>query len=330
MAIVTRRYSFVGPSNGSLGDFVGALAAQSAIFPVEVVDINIDDAIDGATDGLDEYMALIGWVFDPFAVPGGPLASEITPTSIDVGDTTVIGVGDEAARADHQHALPAPAAPQNVTKAAASAGASTKVAREDHKHDVTTAVVVSTGTANAEGVATSLSRSDHVHRTGLEVDDEGVSVGARPKINFIGAGVTAVDNPGADRVDVTIPGGGGGSVSVTQATATATTTITSTTGIQINSMSIVAPSAGDYLIQFSASGNIEANDHNFFYSIYVNGVEKTASIRKTHEVDASGFSSHVLATGVLAGQVIEVKGKNDQTSVNSYVYQRVLTAMKVA
>lgn len=45
---------------------------------------------------------------------------------------------------------------------------------------------------------------------GVTVQDEGAAVGSRPIINFIGAGVSAVDNPGNNRIDVTIPGGLGG------------------------------------------------------------------------------------------------------------------------
>lgn len=40
----------------------------------------------------------------------------------------------------------------------------------------------------------------------LAVYDEAVLAGTRAKLNFIGAGVVAVDNPGQLRVDVTIPG----------------------------------------------------------------------------------------------------------------------------
>lgn len=39
--------------------------------------------------------------------------------------------------------------------------------------------------------------------------DEGSLLGKRAGINFSGAGVSAVDNPGSDRIDVTIAGGGG-------------------------------------------------------------------------------------------------------------------------
>lgn len=36
--------------------------------------------------------------------------------------------------------------------------------------------------------------------------EEGSTVGTRAKVNFVGSGVTAVDNPGQNRVDVTIAG----------------------------------------------------------------------------------------------------------------------------
>jgi hypothetical protein len=42
------------------------------------------------------------------------------------------------------------------------------------------------------------------------VEDEGLVVGTRPILNFIGASVTAVDNPGLNRVDVTIVAAGTG------------------------------------------------------------------------------------------------------------------------
>lgn len=56
-------------------------------------------------------------------------------------------------------------APVDVTKAAAAVGASAEAARQDHKHDITTAVPGTIGEGNtpAEGTATSLTRSDHVH-----------------------------------------------------------------------------------------------------------------------------------------------------------------------
>lgn len=57
--------------------------------------------------------------------------------------------------------------PVDVTKAAASAGASSEAARQDHKHDISTAAAVElTDSTNAEGAATSLARSNHTHAHG--------------------------------------------------------------------------------------------------------------------------------------------------------------------
>ena len=42
----------------------------------------------------------------------------------------------------------------------------------------------------------------------LQIQDEGVSLPRQPKLNFIGPGVTAAEDAGNDRINVTIPGGG--------------------------------------------------------------------------------------------------------------------------
>ncbi len=100
----------------------------------------------------------------PNPIQAKQIATGVNPTQIDVGDAAAEGTSESVARADHVHALPAPAAPADVDKSAASAGVSTNVARQDHKHDVSTASAVAVGAANAEGVATSLARSDHTHQ----------------------------------------------------------------------------------------------------------------------------------------------------------------------
>jgi len=95
------------------------------------------------------------------------VATGAATVQIDIGDSAAEGVSSNLAREDHQHALPAPAAPADVTKAAASAGAATTVARADHKHDVSTASAIElTDSTNSEGTATSLARSDHTHAHG--------------------------------------------------------------------------------------------------------------------------------------------------------------------
>jgi hypothetical protein len=60
---------------------------------------------------------------------------------------------------------PADQTPQDVTKESAAIGTSGDFAREDHKHDVSTATsgAATPGDTASEGIATSLARSDHQH-----------------------------------------------------------------------------------------------------------------------------------------------------------------------
>lgn len=62
--------------------------------------------------------------------------------------------------------------------------------------------------ANAEGTSQALARADHAHALQVPVQDDGVAVGSRPKLNFLGAGVTVSDDVPGDRINVDIPGGG--------------------------------------------------------------------------------------------------------------------------
>jgi len=71
--------------------------------------------------------------------------------------------------------------PVNVTKAAAVVGVGTTAARDDHKHDATTATAgaVAIGDAAAEGSATSLARSDHAHSLAAPAAPADVTKAAR-------------------------------------------------------------------------------------------------------------------------------------------------------
>lgn len=58
-------------------------------------------------------------------------------------------------------------APPDVDRTAAAVGTSSRAAREDHKHDVSTAAPTATGVATASGAgsASTLARSDHTHQS---------------------------------------------------------------------------------------------------------------------------------------------------------------------
>ncbi|MGH9811523.1 MAG: hypothetical protein ACRD4T_00155 [Candidatus Acidiferrales bacterium] len=115
--------------------------------------------------------------------------------AVAIGNAAAEGTATSLARSDHVHAVTAPAAPADVTKAAASAGAATTFARADHKHDISTAVVATVGTANAEGSATSVARSDHVHNHGNQTTPAHHAVATTADNGFMSAAdKTKLDN----------------------------------------------------------------------------------------------------------------------------------------
>jgi len=75
MAMVTRRYRFVGPSSEDLLRILGASANRTADFPLSIIDVSIDDSVDGAPESLDQYMASRGWLYSPLSAPAVVVAS---------------------------------------------------------------------------------------------------------------------------------------------------------------------------------------------------------------------------------------------------------------
>jgi hypothetical protein len=72
MALVTRRYRKISTTDANAQAFVAPSAAVVAQY-VNSIDLQVDDAVGGTTDSLDEYMDMLGYVYDPTAA--GPLPS---------------------------------------------------------------------------------------------------------------------------------------------------------------------------------------------------------------------------------------------------------------
>jgi len=94
-------------------------------------------------------------------------------------------------------------APVDVTKAAAAVGSSAEAARQDHKHDITTAAPGTIGESDTptEGTATSLSRSDHVHGSPASYAPSAHLLGAHTtdtlaNLNLVVTGATLDDSTG--------------------------------------------------------------------------------------------------------------------------------------
>lgn len=90
-----------------------------------------------------------------------------TPVAIQAGDTQSGGVANTIARNDHRHAVSTAAPIANLTASTSNAaGSAATLARSDHSHAITTAAPAANLTAittNALGSAASLARSDHSH-----------------------------------------------------------------------------------------------------------------------------------------------------------------------
>lgn len=69
MSTVTRRYKLAGPQADCLTAHVGNEAAPKAHYLGTIVDVELNDAVGGATDCLDEFMCEHGYVFDDAAKP---------------------------------------------------------------------------------------------------------------------------------------------------------------------------------------------------------------------------------------------------------------------
>lgn len=179
-----------------------ASVSAGSIGPTQVWDITAPTT---SKDDLDYYMSSRGWTFDstdPADTPAEQSAGDqdhgdLTGLGDDDhsqyhnntrGDVRyyqktdwsnkaqldLVSDGDHDVRSDNPHSVTAAqagaavvtsTAPVNVTKATAAVGTSGEAARQDHKHDITTAIAAAQvpGDSAIEGSASSLARSDHKH-----------------------------------------------------------------------------------------------------------------------------------------------------------------------
>ena len=163
--------------------------------------------------------------------------------------------------------------PLDVDTDPADPGVSMEGSRADHKHDVVTAVPVAVnGPFNVEGVGLGLARSDHHHRLELDVSDEGTLEGSRPEINFVGVGVTAVDDAGNDRVNITIPGDADGGANVSRTDYDAANVQTSGSAWLASGVVVTVPVAGRYWAIFEAEGMNQSGSGVLEIGISINSI----------------------------------------------------------
>jgi hypothetical protein len=253
------------------------------------------------------------------------------------GPTNSVGTATEGSRGDHQHRLEVMVEDEGAAAGARpilnflGAGVTAVDNPGGDKVDITIPgaaphdcedclsdgnPITVTGPANTPGVAPLGSRADHQHRLGLLVDDEGVVVGpGRPEINFIGMGVGAVDNPGLDRVDVTIPGNvtdgavvkrslyKGDTVQVTAMAPGPTPFVDGMSG-----GSVAVPIDGDYLVIFEGEGDNQSASGALEIGISKNSlvavVADSSRLSKGAAADTRAIVTSVQLPGCIAGDLV--------------------------
>jgi hypothetical protein len=180
-----------------------------------------------------------------------------------------------------------------------------EVFRADIDNIDTAPPVTVRGANNLLGASTELARAEHVHRLELQVEDEGALEGARPTINFVGVGVTATDDAGNDRVDITIPGTSDGGAMVKRSMFSAVNVQTSS-GIFVDAFggaSLLVPINGDYWAIFEGEGMNQNANAVMQLSVSINGIGPSiaAAERKS---EGSASDNRWVGTTVQLGTLV--------------------------
>jgi hypothetical protein len=190
------------------------------------------------------------------------------------------------------------------------------------------------GPSNGVGTV-DFAHADHLHRLELEGLDEGTLQGARPAINFIGAGVGLVDNPGQDRLDVTIPGNVTDGAVVKRSTfvdvVSSTTSNSFVDGMAGSSVTV--PIDGDYWAIFEAECFNQSASGVLEIGISVNSVIATQAPSDRRSQGPAANTRPCLTTvqlpGLVAGNLVRALFRKVSGAGSVSLQARHLTIIKV-
>lgn len=213
-------------------------------------------------------------------------------------------------------------APEDVTKEAAAVGTGTKAARDDHKHDISTAAAgaVQIGDSAAEGSATSMSRSDHTHSLAAPAAPEDTTKAAA-------AAGTATEAARADhKHDISTAAAGAIQVGDSAAEGSATSLARSD-----HAHSLAAPAAPEDVTKAAAaagsSSDVARADHKHDVSTAVpssvgsaNAEGSATSLARSDHVHAHGDQAGgSLHADVIAGGADGFMTGTDKTKLDALV-----------
>jgi len=287
---------------------------------------------------------------------GGTLHAAATPSVagfISAADKTKLdGIATGATNTPLTNTVPV-----NVTKAAAVVGVSTEAARQDHKHDASTAAAVAAtaGQANSEGAGTTLARSSHTHAhavgTPVELTDSTNGAGAATTFNrsdhthahgnrgggSLHAVVTTSVNGFMSAADKTkLDGLVGTGDAARYSTVFASGQADTTSGSFVDGLggsTVQPPVNGTYMILFNGNASGSTGNTETEFGISLNS---TTSIILDSSRRAQGnggdripASTHTVVTSLVTTDVIRVLFRKSGGSGTSSILDRRVTLIRV-
>jgi len=261
-------------------------------------------------------------------LPGGVSLASTAPVDV-TKSAAVVGDGTTAARNNHKHDISTAAPSALAVNNSADEGNATSLARSNHQHAVPKGTPVAVGTANAAGAGTDFAAGNHVHA--------GLTRGAADFTSFTAKTVPAAadtllledsadsNNKKKSTLAQLLAAG----LNATEATATGTINTSSTTDVLATSMTIT-PAAGTYLVIFASTVSSDANSGLVYTSIWAAGAQVAASELSGNPKNSPDRHAHTNIAKVTVNGAQAIEGRWRVGSGTGSMYQRTLEIVKVA
>ena len=261
-------------------------------------------------------------------LPGGVSLASAAPVDVTKA-AAAVGDGTTAARDNHKHDISTAAPAALAVNNSADEGNATSLARSNHQHAVPKGTPVAVGTANAAGAGTDFAAGNHVHA--------GLTRGAADFTSFTAKTVPAAadtllledsadsNNKKKSTLAQLLAAG----LNATEATATGTINTSSTTDVLATSMTIT-PAAGTYLVIFAATVSSDTNSGLVYTSIWAAGAQVAASELSGNPKNSPDRHAHTNIAKVTVNGAQAIEGRWRVGSGTGSMYQRTLEIVKVA
>jgi hypothetical protein len=262
-------------------------------------------------------------------LPGGVSLASAAPVDVTKA-AAAVGDGTTAARNNHKHDISTAAPAALAVNNSADEGNATSLARSNHQHAVPKGTPVDVGTANAAGAGTDFAAGNHVHA--------GLTRGAADFAAFTAKATPAAadlllieDSAAANaKKKSTLAQLLSGGLAVQIATGVLPAITTSSTSDVLATSMTITPAAGTYLVWFSGSVSMSSGGADLFTSVWAAGSWYAASERVFRRGNQASYASFACGALVVVNGAQAIEGRWRVASNTGTMYQRTLVILKVA